>query len=155
VADRKYPCWPDLTGVPALTLLNPWAHLIAHHGKNIENRSWTPGPATRLLIHAGKGWDLDAAATYGSRPPNTLDRVDQAAIVAVAILDGVCSATVHAPPAVRCTCGRWAVPGQHHWRLRHVLALAEAVPARGRQGLWYPGPTVRAAVEQQLLAVAR
>ncbi len=36
-----------------------------------------------------------------------------------------------------------------------VVTLPQPVPTLGRQGLWYPPPTVRAAVEQQLLAVAR
>ena len=62
------------------------------------------------------------------------------------------SATVTAPPEVRCGCGRWAAPGQHHWRLRHVLPLPEPVAARGRQDLWQPAPNVRPAVEQQLRA---
>jgi hypothetical protein len=75
--------------------------------------------------------------------------------VAVAILDRVCTATVGAPPEPRCGCGRWAVPGQHHWRLRHIRALPEPVPVRGRQRLWYPAPDVRAAVEAQLAAVTR
>src|SRR6266536_1674641 len=141
----------DLTGVPAITLRNPWAHLVAHHGKDVENRTWAPGPVTRLLIHAGKGWDPAAGARYG--PRYTLDRVDQAAVVAVAILARVCAVTVNAPPQVLCGCGRWAVHGQYHWRLRHVLALPEPVAARGRQGLWHPAPDVRAAVQEQLAAV--
>jgi hypothetical protein len=144
----------DLTGVPAITLRNPWAHLVAHHGKDVENRTWPPGqvrPVTRLLIHAGTGWDPAAAAQYGPRCP--LDRVARAAVVAVAILDRVCALTVNAPPQVWCGCGRWAVHGQYHWRLRHVLALPEPVAARGRQGLWQPQPDVYAAVQQQLAAV--
>jgi hypothetical protein len=36
-----------------------------------------------------------------------------------------------------------------------VVTLPQPVPTLDRQGLWYPPPTVRAAVEQQLLAVAR
>lgn len=49
----------NLTGnlVPALTLINPWAHLIVHHGKDVENRTWMPPQGVDwLFIHAGKGW---------------------------------------------------------------------------------------------------
>lgn len=41
----------------ALTLTCPWAHAIAHWGKNIENRTWQPPRALfgeRIAIHAGK-----------------------------------------------------------------------------------------------------
>lgn len=139
-----------VAGVPALTLLNPWAHLIAHHGKDVENRTWVPGTATRLLIHAGKGWDWAAAERYGRWLGPGVGVTS--AVVAVAIIDDVCSATVNAPGVV-CRCGSWAQPGLYHWRLRSVVALAEPVPAQGRLRLWYPPAEVVEAIEIQLAAV--
>jgi hypothetical protein len=43
----------------ALTVHQPWAHLIAHGPKLVENRTWAPNPAELtpgdfLAIHAGK-----------------------------------------------------------------------------------------------------
>ncbi len=131
----------------ALTLRNPWAHRIAHHGKDVENRTW-PAPAglTELLIHAGKRWDdvADLPEVFA---------VVTSAIVVVADVVQVCDASVHAM-TVRCRCGRWAAAGQYHWRLGNVVALAVPVPARGRQGLWHPDPGTLEAVRRQLTSAA-
>jgi hypothetical protein len=142
----------DLTGVPALTLRNPWAHLIAHYGKDVENRSWMPHEGVwRLLIHAGKGFDRlpDFMRTGDWGDPHTC------AIVAVADLAFACNASRWRDTVV-CGCGEWAQPSQCHWNLVNVRALPEPVPAVGRQGLWRPSADVRAAIEKQLAeAVAR
>jgi hypothetical protein len=41
--------------VPALTVRQPWAWLIIHGGKDIENRRWKTNVRGRVLIHAAKG----------------------------------------------------------------------------------------------------
>ena len=40
---------------PCLSIRQPWAWLIAHGWKNIENRTWPTGYRGRFLIHAAKG----------------------------------------------------------------------------------------------------
>jgi hypothetical protein len=45
----------------ALSIQQPWAWLIASGLKDIENRSWPTGLRGRVLIHAGKVLDRDAA----------------------------------------------------------------------------------------------
>lgn len=42
----------------ALSIRQPWAHLIIHHGKDIENRSWHTKLRGRFLVHAAKGMKL-------------------------------------------------------------------------------------------------
>jgi hypothetical protein len=44
------------TGGPAvcLSIRQPWAWLVAHGWKNIENRTWPTGFRGRFLIHAAK-----------------------------------------------------------------------------------------------------
>ena len=37
---------------PALSIRSPWAWLIVHGRKNIENRSWNTGYRGRFLVHA-------------------------------------------------------------------------------------------------------
>lgn len=137
----------------ALTLKNPWAHLIAHGGKNVENRSWMPHDLVdTLLIHAGKSWDdLDEWIWMPHTLP-TIDGVVASAVVAVADLAFACNTSRYSD-TVRCGCGEWAQPGQCHWNLANVQALAEPVPAVGRQGLWRPRPDVLDEVEAQLTAV--
>ncbi len=38
----------------ALSIRQPWAWLIIHAGKDVENRDWATGVRGRVLIHAGK-----------------------------------------------------------------------------------------------------
>lgn len=38
--------------LPALSIRAPWAWLIIHGGKKIENRTWTTGYRGRFLVHA-------------------------------------------------------------------------------------------------------
>ena len=39
----------------ALSIRQPWAWLIIHAGKDIENRSWPTHRRGRVLVHASKG----------------------------------------------------------------------------------------------------
>lgn len=52
----------------ALSVRQPWAWLILHAGKDIENRDWWTGVRGPILIHASKGMTRDeyeeAAACY-------------------------------------------------------------------------------------------
>lgn len=46
----------------ALTLHQPWATCIAHHGKRVENRTWAPPQSIvgqRIAIHAGMKLDRE------------------------------------------------------------------------------------------------
>lgn len=44
----------------ALSIQQPWAWLIVHGHKRVENRSWYTGYRGPLLIHAGQKVDEDA-----------------------------------------------------------------------------------------------
>jgi len=49
----------------ALSIRQPWAWLIVHGGKDIENRSWPTRFRGRVLVHASKGMTRDEwAETY-------------------------------------------------------------------------------------------
>lgn len=51
----------------ALSIRQPWAWLILHGGKDIENRDWATRFRGRILIHASKGMtqsDYVAAANF-------------------------------------------------------------------------------------------
>lgn len=43
----------------ALSIRQPWAWLILHGGKDIENRDWPTNFRGRFLIHASKGMTRD------------------------------------------------------------------------------------------------
>ena len=51
-----------------LTIRQPWAHLIIHGSKNIENRNWKTKYRGPVLIHAGLGIDLDDCDEYRLDP---------------------------------------------------------------------------------------
>jgi len=45
--------------VKALSIRQPWAWLIIHGGKDIENRDWPTKFRGRVLVHAAKGMTRD------------------------------------------------------------------------------------------------
>ncbi|MCW5851350.1 MAG: ASCH domain-containing protein [Anaerolineae bacterium] len=63
-----------------LSVRQPWAWLIIHGGKDIENRSWRTNVRGRILIHASRSMeysDEEAAEVcreYCVEPPPTFDR---------------------------------------------------------------------------------
>lgn len=44
--------------IPCISIRQPWAWLIVHGGKDIENRTWSTRVRGRILIHAAKGMTL-------------------------------------------------------------------------------------------------
>jgi hypothetical protein len=126
--------------VRALTVRQPWADAIAHGEKRIENRT-KPIPykhlGTTILIHAGAAEDENALPADMVRPWPRHFR----AIIAVATLDGC-----HKDEGC---CRPWGFPGQWHWALKDVRALAYPPrPVRGQLGLWTVDNDTLAAVEQ-------
>ena len=123
--------------IKALTIRQPWASLIAFHGKTVENRTWPTRWRGTVLIHA--------ANTADPHHPFNPDQVTwnqvRGAVIAVATLedcyadDGMCTF--------------WSEDGAFHWVLADVRPLAEPVACSGRLGLWTPAPATLAAVLNQ------
>ena len=134
--------------IPALTIWNPWAAMIADGYKAVENRPWMTYHTGLLAIHAAAGartrayqkHAIDLAARLAGLSPAIVERSMEVrgAVVAVARLTGVCSLSVQNPPGapLDCDCGPWAVSGQRHFKLDGVHALPEPAPCRGFQKLW-------------------
>ncbi len=143
--------------MPAITLHQPWASLIAHGIKKVETRSWPPPHSIigeRIAIHAGRtvvlapGRETVAAIAdiYGTGQWHR--GIPRGAVVATATLaraqkvsylrDGIaygepCGQAIPVDPYGDFTPGRWL------WLLTDIRAI-EPVPARGRQRLWYWTP---------------
>lgn len=49
----------------ALSIRQPWAWLILHGGKDIENRSWNTNFRGRFLIHAAAGMTITLSSIRG------------------------------------------------------------------------------------------
>lgn len=165
--------------IRALTVRQPWAHMIVHCGKTVENRSKPVSYRGLAAIHAGaySRWDRAAEQDILARhawlqwavtlpPLNLADprlnknaiHIDFGAVIAVAGLAG-CHADTECTdetgtrwPNGRRRCSPWARKGQWHWQLENVHPLARPVPCRGMLGLWRLPEDVEKAVRAQLEA---
>ncbi len=110
-----------------LSLRQPWAHMVVHQGKNIENRKWNTCFRGEFLIHAAKGMTLaeygDAVAFAANAVPSFVRRpipeLRRGGIIGAATLVDVIP-----PCGAACTCGyRWHMPAQFGFVLANVRAL--------------------------------
>lgn len=140
--------------IPAITVCQPFARLIAIGEKWCENRKWRTDHVGPILIHAGKS---RAFMTPGA----SLEGLDFGVFVAGAWLQ----TAVHVSA---CKTPEWAkhnyagidqhphVEGPYCWLLRDVVPFRDRVAYRGQQGLFevFPselpeGSDVRAWAEDQ------
>lgn len=72
-----------------LTVVQPFAHLIIHGDKRVENRTWPTNHRGRLAIHAGKSrkWLRDLPWDLRSRLPDVDDLEFGAIIGTVNVID--------------------------------------------------------------------
>ncbi|WP_308745218.1 ASCH domain-containing protein [uncultured Bacteroides sp.] len=123
--------------VKVLTVKQPWASLIVHGIKDIENRSWRTNFRGRILIHAsgshGRKFSVDltdaqtkaAFATiaketmFGNMPFGSI-------IGSVEIVD-----CVQNHPSI------WADNGVYHWVLANPILFEKPIEnVKGKLGLW-------------------
>ena len=135
----------------ALTLWQPWAHLVSRGEKLIENRTWEP-PAWMLgqdfAIHAGKKWDKERSdfinEVHGS--PIGREEVSFGAIVGIANLSAVVTSSEAAERMVPGH-GKWFM-GPFGWVLRDVRMVRPAIECRGYQMLWRLPMDIQEQVEE-------
>lgn len=129
----------------ALSLLQPWASLVVTGAKKIETRSWTTSYRGTLLIHASKG---KAGAAIAAMPffrqyiPD-FNALPFGAIVGEATLVDVLRIEETGLPLEQMpllTLEEKAFgdyhPGRFAWILQDAVKWEEAIPARGKLGLW-------------------
>jgi hypothetical protein len=120
----------------ALTICQPYPHLIIAGEKFVENRTWATRYRGPLVIHAGKSkeWmdcpvdDYPVELVFGAA-------VGVCRLVDCVHISAVAQSTIVFPDGVRIadhehTCGPWC------WVLADVHELAEPVECKGSQGLW-------------------
>ena len=105
----------------ALSIRQPWAWLILHAGKDIENRTWQTNFRGRVLIHAAKGM--------------TAGEFDDAMEFAGMVTDGFS------------TCGTDRLPTLHDIERGGIVGSVEIVDCVQRNGRrnyqvsdWFVGP---------------
>ena len=139
-----------------LSLLQPWATLVAREIKRVETRAWRPHdlmPQDVLLIHASKG-KTDGIAWMQACTAAGVDTADSSAyprgaILALAHVAFVVPSTgatprlmAHVGPAhwgIERQLGDWS-PGRWLWAIDGVARLQKPVPCVGALGLWTPDP---------------
>lgn len=134
----------------ALTIRQPWAHLIMMGLKKIETRSLRTNRRGRVFIHAATTMgrsEREAAIREGFDP----DALPRGVIVGTAeILDAVPAVDLDVSKDERSR-GDFA-PGRWGWILGDVQRLTTPVPASGALSFWKVPADVVTMVEHQLPA---
>lgn len=120
----------------AITIKQPWASLIAHGIKDIENRTWRTNYRGRILIHAGaskkEGWRLnDVQRFHLRRSGSSLCSTDFDKLPFSAIIGSV--------EIIDCIQGHssvWAEKDVWNWVLANPVLYQVPVPAKGKLSLW-------------------
>ncbi|MEK5162049.1 ASCH domain-containing protein [Paenibacillus sp. FSL R5-0527] len=141
----------------AITILQPWASLIALGEKRFETRSWPTKHRGSLAIHAGKKVDREICEQEPFRSVlakhgYTADNLPTGAVVAVSelrecfkvfrdVLGGVVILESEKRKTHFSTLDNefhfgWYEKGRFAWELTDVRRLPEPIPAKGQQRLW-------------------
>ena len=128
-----------------LTIIQPWASLIATGMKQYETRSWATRSLGPIAIHAGRRTkqaerytnDLIAMepVIFDAIGVEDTDDLPYGAIIATGWLTA-CLRTDDLPvDDLERSFGDFT-PGRFAWRIDRVTRLATPVPCKGAQGLW-------------------
>lgn len=135
--------------IPALSLRQPWAWLVVHGGKTIENRRWNTKHRGVFLIHASKGMTateyFDAIQFTAKRGHAVAGRIPTAKALERGGIIGVAQlASVHLPEEAGEACrmpgpvhASWHMHEQYGYRLIGVRPTP-FIPCVGLQRFFYP-----------------
>lgn len=131
----------------AITIINPWAWLLAAGIKTHETRSWQTNQRGLFVIHASKRTKLsdDAFAMLFDEMPEVftqrgvtgLDSLAYGAVIGTASLVE-CHRTNEIwtrQSELELNLGDWS-PGRFAWEFTGAYLLPEPIPYRGQQGIW-------------------
>jgi hypothetical protein len=131
----------DLLGVagemlPCLSIRQPWAWLILHGGKDIENRCWPTKRRGRVLVHAAKGMTLDewGSAWTFSHGSGANPKAHEAGLTFKTIERGGIVGSVEIVDCVEDSDSRWFM-GRYGFVLRDPQPLP-FVPWKGALGFF-------------------
>lgn len=136
----------------ALTIIQPWATLIASGHKMNETRSWKTNYRGEVLIHAGKNPKDYTSGCYIDDPdgrhfqeagitPNNFEDLPRGSIIGKATIVNC----IHINKEFRdhlkrsnpaeYAFGDYRI-GRYAWVFENPVLFEKPIPARGRQGLW-------------------
>lgn len=138
----------------AITVLQPWATLLATGKKHIETRSWKTNYRGEIFIHAGKKDPLvgicmmtDDAKERAFRAlglPETFNRfqkfptgeiLGKANLVNCLLIDEETARLIKEQNPDEYAFGDFT-PGRYAWVMENVVIFKEPIPVSGKQGLW-------------------
>ena len=128
----------------AVSVMQPWASLIALGAKRYETRSWRTRHQGPLAIHASLTFPREARDLCGAEPFAAALRASglgapgkrpSGAVIATCHLAACASPPWGGRSAAERAFGNWA-PGRWAWELCGVQRLPTPSPARGGLGLW-------------------
>lgn len=135
----------------AITIIQPWATLIAIGAKQYETRSWPTKHRGEIAIHAGKKSDNEACKEPEIRAAlewygYTVDNLPTGAVVATAKLTNCLKSLDTWTDGYELEGNRLVyspeyefgdfTPGRYAWEMSDVKLLNEPISAKGQQRLW-------------------
>lgn len=135
-----------------ITIIQPWATLIAIGEKRFETRSWKTNYRGDLAIHAGKKVDKkicreEPFLTVLQNHGYSADSLPSGLIIAKGRLAN-CYEVIHSNGEFAVLDGDQVIisgneylfgdysEGRFAWELDHVELLKEPIPAKGQLGIW-------------------
>lgn len=126
-------------GMLALTIKQPWASLIIHHGKDIENRTWPTKVRGRIAVHSSgrlEAREIQLAVEVAWKlKPSSLQTSALNAIGRAPRDIGVIIGTVEIVDCVVWANSPW-FSGPYGFVLRDPIILPEPIPFKGALGFW-------------------
>ena len=123
----------------AITIKQPWASLIVHGIKEIENRTWRTNFRGRVLIHSSAKGDI---AKFGCLQPNQRLKVLNTPMSCIDFNDLPFGSIIGSVEIVDCVQNYpsiWADKGVYNWILANPVLFPEPISAKGKLSFWeYP-----------------
>lgn len=147
VADFQVTAQQLVPGVRVITLLEPFAWLVAQGFKTCENRGWNTNFTGRIFIHSGKSFSPSfrtienmVGTHHGIMLPGMewLRANHMGRLVAVADFGPMQTHLPHDP---------WKIKGNWAWPITWCHSIKPSEIVRGMQGLWFlPTDNMRVSV---------
>lgn len=129
----------------AITIKQPWASLIVHGIKDIENRNWRTNFRGRVLIHSSAKGDI---AKFGCLQPSQREKVLYTSIGCVNFNDLPFGSIIGSVEIIDCVQNHpsiWADKGVYNWVLANPVLFKKPIPAKGKLSFWeYDGLSMQA-----------
>jgi hypothetical protein len=127
----------------AITVKQPWASLIMHCGKDVENRSWSTSFRGRVAIHSSKKTDA-----YKWLSANVIAQKEDESIP-LDLPNGCVLGTVEIYDCVKSCKSPWFM-GEYGFLLRDPKILNTPIPCKGKLGFWQLPDDIAEQIEKEI-----